>query len=381
LPAGTYNVLRFFVQSATVTFSSDITVGGASFVSGQTYDLDIPSVDNTGIQITTAHFTVEETSETVLVLFDPAASTASIGATGDGRVRMTPVLRESDQATEDGIEGDAAEGAAAESDEGEGSEEGEEGSSETESGSGSASVLLGSMVSISSSVLAGDVALGGVSRSIIPGGKIAPEDIVSLRLAVCEIRAVGKISAGDEEDASAGDDATSEGEGEGTESDGDAEADVVPACQGNDGGAGWTRIPLETTDIDLFALGEGEVVELAVGELPVGEYHNVRLYLAGAWITFSKDMTFGNTTILAGEETPLRIPSAENSGLKVASSRFEVSADVEESVLLLFDRSSVSSIKATGKGIQMSPKLREATVAEETATTGETEGEEGAAGA
>ncbi len=201
LPAGTYNVLRFFVQSATVTFSSDITVGGASFVSGQTYDLDIPSVDNTGIQITTAHFTVEETSETVLVLFDPAASTASIGATGDGRVRMTPVLRESDQATEDGIEGDAAEGAAAESDEGEGSEEGEEGSSETESGSGSASVLLGSMVSISSSVLAGDVALGGVSRSIIPGGKIAPEDIVSLRLAVCEIRAVGKISAGDEEDA------------------------------------------------------------------------------------------------------------------------------------------------------------------------------------
>ncbi len=118
LPAGTYNQLRFFLASSTVTFLVDITVGNETFVAGQVYDLDIPSVENSGLKINTAHFTVEETAEetageeaeTVLVLFDPAATTASIGVTGSGRVRMSPVLREADQATETELEDSASEG-------------------------------------------------------------------------------------------------------------------------------------------------------------------------------------------------------------------------------------------------------------------------------
>jgi hypothetical protein len=119
LPAGTYNQLRFFLASSTVTFLNDITVGNETFVAGKIYDLDIPSVENSGLKINTAHFTVEETAdesaETVLVLFDPAATTASIGVTGSGRVRMSPVLREADQATETEVEDSASDGDSGES--------------------------------------------------------------------------------------------------------------------------------------------------------------------------------------------------------------------------------------------------------------------------
>lgn len=110
LPAGTYNQIRFFVTSSTITFFNDITVGNETFIAGQLYDLDIPSAQNNGLKINTAHFTVEESAETVLVLFDPAATTASVGVTGSGRVRMSPVLREADQATEAETEDSGNEG-------------------------------------------------------------------------------------------------------------------------------------------------------------------------------------------------------------------------------------------------------------------------------
>lgn len=388
LPEGSYNQLRFFLQSATVTFLTDVGVGNAVFLAGQPYDIDIPSVDNTGLKVPTAHFTVGGTEETVVVLFDPTGTTASIGATGNGRVRMSPVLREADEATEAGMDDDGAEEGdeGTEEEEEEGSEEDGEGSEEG-SGSGSASVLVGSLGGVSSSLVAGGLEGARLAGSVVPGGKISPADIISLRLAVCEIRAIRTGGTGDEDGAEeeegaadeTGEEATGgEETGEsGEEADGDAEADETPACAGNAGGAAWTRIPLETTEIDLFALGEGEVVELGVGELPAGTYRNVRLYLSGAWITFARDMKLGNTDVVAGEEVALRIPSAQNSGLKIPSSRFEVVSDGEEAILLLFDQTSVSSIKATGQGLQMSPILREATPAEEAAADTEGDTSEG----
>lgn len=334
LAEGNYNAIRLFLQSATVTFLSDVTVGGETFLAGQPYPLEIPSVENNGLRVPTAHFTVGAGEESVVVLFDPAATTASVTATGSGVVRMSPVLHEADEATEADVE----------------DEEEEEESSEE--GTGSASVLIGSSSSVSASLIA---------SSTVPGGKVDPADVVSLRLVLCEIRAIRTGPKGDD-DEGAGEDGGSEGEaaGEEGESEGDAEADEAPACQGNAGGAAWTRIPLEQTEIDLFALGDGEVAQIALGELPAGRYRNVRLYLSEAWITFASDMTFGSTTVPAGEEVPLSIPSAANSGLKIPASHFDVTADGEEALVLLFDRGSVSSIKATGNGIRISPILREA---------------------
>lgn len=100
LPAGEYNQIRFFLSSATIRFLEDVTVGNETFVAGQLYDLEIPSVENNGLRVTTTHFTVDGGTETVLLLFDPASTTASIGATGSGVVRMSPVLHEADEATE-----------------------------------------------------------------------------------------------------------------------------------------------------------------------------------------------------------------------------------------------------------------------------------------
>jgi len=105
LPAGEYNQIRFFLSSATISFLADMTVGNEIFAASQVYDLEIPSVENNGLRVTTTHFTVDGASETVLVLFDPASTTASIAATGNGKVHMSPVLHEADEPTEDAVAG------------------------------------------------------------------------------------------------------------------------------------------------------------------------------------------------------------------------------------------------------------------------------------
>ncbi len=104
LPEGTYDNLRLFLQSATISFSEDVSTGNHVFTAGELYDLVIPSAQNTGLKIPTAHFVVEAAAEgateSVVVLFDANGSTASIGTTGSGKVRMRPVLREADEAAE-----------------------------------------------------------------------------------------------------------------------------------------------------------------------------------------------------------------------------------------------------------------------------------------
>jgi len=370
LPAGDYDNLRIFPSAVTVTFATDIMVGNATFLAGQSYDVEIPGSQNTGLKIPTAHFTMDGTAESVLLLFDPSATTPSIGTTGDGRVRMTPVLHEADEATE-----------ASAADEEQPAEEepaSEEGSQE-DGGSGSASILIGATGGVAGAVTFGDGV--GLAGSVVPGAGVSDEDIASLRLVLCEIRAIRR---GDDEEAATTDesdtDTSTEGETPSASeqpTEGDAEADAAPACLGNEGGAAWTRIPLEATEIDLFALAEGEFAEVAVGELPVGSYHNVRLYIAEAWITFVDDITIGNRTYEGGVEHPLTIPSASQNGLRIPTSHFDVDAESDGMLALVFDRTSVSSIKVIGNGIRMSPILRETDQATEEGLGDETGVSEG----
>ena len=112
-------------------------------------------------------------------------------------------------------------------------------------------------------------------------------------------------------------------------------------------------------------MADGDAVEVVSGELPAGNYHNVRLYYSEAWVTFGVDVKVGKDTYTAGTEIALRIPGADNTGIKIPASHFEVGADAAETMVLLFDTNSASPLKVTGNAVQMSPIFREAAQAVE----------------
>lgn len=96
LPAGTYRNLRFFVDSATVTFARDVAVAGGpnarTYEAGTAHPLRIPSVAQAGIRVPGESFTVAgDAGADVTVLFESAASVRSIQSTGTG-LQMSPVL-------------------------------------------------------------------------------------------------------------------------------------------------------------------------------------------------------------------------------------------------------------------------------------------------
>lgn len=112
VPVGEYHKVRLFVSDATVTFYDDVTVGRSTFLAfdaGDDYDpedsstetvypVEIPSAENTGIEAD-IDLVVEEADsnatepQDVGLLFDSEATFANVIATGNGRVKMPPVLK------------------------------------------------------------------------------------------------------------------------------------------------------------------------------------------------------------------------------------------------------------------------------------------------
>lgn len=95
LEAGEYRNARLFFESATITFSNDVTLGSGpgaeTFEAGTPHDLFIASGTETGIKVPTASFTVDEGQTNVTVLVDTDASVQSLNVTGNG-ILMSPVL-------------------------------------------------------------------------------------------------------------------------------------------------------------------------------------------------------------------------------------------------------------------------------------------------
>ncbi len=93
VPGGTYNKLRLFFSSSTITFSEDVTVdGGSAYEADTVYELEIPSGGNTGIKVQTGFFDVSDgETETVEVVVDVANSVKNVTANQNG-VKMTPVI-------------------------------------------------------------------------------------------------------------------------------------------------------------------------------------------------------------------------------------------------------------------------------------------------
>jgi len=105
------------------------------------------------------------------------------------------------------------------------------------------------------------------------------------------------------------------------------------------------------------------VVPLAQSEIPVGIYHKVRLLISEATVTFKVDITVGDVTFLAYDETnpetvyTVEIPEGRTAGI-MAEIELEVTDDNQQDVGLLFDpEETFRSVVATGSGRVLMPPI------------------------
>ena len=137
--------------------------------------------------------------------------------------------------------------------------------------------------------------------------------------------------------------------------------EVVPA--GNDSTSGWQSLKLDSgsvSRINLMALPVADSTQLAQGELKEGKYGHIRLRINdSATIVLKQDVSVSGTTLPKGSY-PLRIPSGQQTGLKIKTENFVMGNDSSKAVTLVFDAaSSVGNVIVTGNGqFQMSPVLK-----------------------
>lgn len=161
---------------------------------------------------------------------------------------------------------------------------------------------------------------------------------------------------------------------------------ILPYCEdaGEENGDGqcedpWETLELngETYELDLLTLpleDEPALVLIEGTEVPVGEYHKVRLFISEAKVSFVDEITVGRTLFLAVDddednyllEDPttwttydVEIPSAQNTGIK-ADINLEVTEETEGEIGLLFDAGATfRNVIATGNGhVKMPPVLK-----------------------
>jgi hypothetical protein len=140
--------------------------------------------------------------------------------------------------------------------------------------------------------------------------------------------------------------------------------EVVPS--GADSAGGWQSLKLDSgsvSRINLLALpGEGaDSTRIAIGEVQAGEYSHIRLRINdSATIVLKQDVVLPQGNTLAKGSYPVRIPSGQQTGLKIKTTGFEVAEGSTEAVTLVFEGSStLGNLIVTGNGVlQMSPVLR-----------------------
>lgn len=138
----------------------------------------------------------------------------------------------------------------------------------------------------------------------------------------------------------------------------------VLKVDGEDGeGDDWFSLDVDKKNVDLLQL-TSQGITVARGDLPEGDYRNVRFFLSNETITFSEDVTLGNEntgmTFEGGTEHDLIIPSADETGLKVPTATFSVEGEPgeDEMIEIVFDAGeSVQTIVLTARGILMNPVL------------------------
>jgi hypothetical protein len=132
------------------------------------------------------------------------------------------------------------------------------------------------------------------------------------------------------------------------------------AATDDDEGA-WVRLPVSPAlSVNLMALPllAEEAVPLPRGDLPLGDYQNLRLIVEDATITFASPVTVGPRTWTAGEAHPLRIPGPQATRIFIPTARFSIVDDDATVIdLVLNPGTSVQTIAATPTFVLMSPVL------------------------
>lgn len=130
--------------------------------------------------------------------------------------------------------------------------------------------------------------------------------------------------------------------------------------EGDDGDSGWQSLTLtEGGTIDLVNLPESSGFQIANGELPAGRYNNLRLFYSSATLRLGEAITIRGAEIPAGDYD-LRIPSGDQTGLKVPLSAFDVDAgELETLIVEVLSNASVASIRWNANGFRMSPVLKQ----------------------
>jgi hypothetical protein len=96
VPVGQYGKVRLLTDGGTIQFLEEITIGNAAtFEAGVDYAVDIPSGAQTGLK-TDVGFEVVETEGVVAdvhLLFSPGATFLNLTVTGNGMVKLAPVIK------------------------------------------------------------------------------------------------------------------------------------------------------------------------------------------------------------------------------------------------------------------------------------------------
>ncbi|UCG84834.1 MAG: DUF4382 domain-containing protein [Gemmatimonadota bacterium] len=174
-----------------------------------------------------------------------------------------------------------------------------------------------------------------------PEGRVSGDLVVSLTITITDIQLLRRCE-----------------EEQGEEGEVNGEAD--PGCTEN---GGWHALPLdESVTIDLLALpaeDESPAV-IASGALPVGDYHNIRLFARDETVVFAESFSIGNSLFDADTEYPVEIPSGEKTGIKtdLALTVVDDGEGNGEEVNLLFDLDATfRGVVATGSGKVMLPPV------------------------
>ena len=209
------------------------------------------------------------------------------------------------------------------------------------SSSGPAGVGQASVVLVSDAAVANTVP-AGLHLSL---GQVPSTALGSLTIDLRRID-VHVAAAGTTDEAAAGDGAGNAGDAAGDET-----------AEGP--GSGWVTLELATAQpIDLLDLASTGGILIAAGSVPAGTLNQVRLFFDTASLELAEAVTPNGQAVVDPGTYDVRIPSAEQTGLKL-NLKVEVEDGAAETVMLEVGvNASIGTLVWNANGFQMSPVFR-----------------------
>ena len=136
--------------------------------------------------------------------------------------------------------------------------------------------------------------------------------------------------------------------------------EVVPDSASSDSAGDGSSRQLDLTELPYDSTG----IEVAAGDLEAGTYRGLRLRFGGAELVLADSARLGGGS--GGEAYgpgtyDLFVPSGVQTGIKLPSVRFTMTAAGSETTTVLADtEASIRNINITGRGFLMTPVLRTA---------------------